>query len=146
MAFSVQIGRFTGDRRDLNKSLWILGPAKSGTLMNESDVVNPSILINAAATDIADANYMFIEQFERKYFITDITAVNAEQCIVSGHCDVLETYKSDIKGSSGIVTRSTSAGDPYINDGSIRTKTTKTYKVLRGYAKFNSYSIILVTV
>lgn len=146
MAITVQLGYYYGDRRDINKQIWIHSVGYSGTLRNDSNVVNPSILLNTAADDIADCSYMEIPAFNRKYYITDITAVSNSQSIVSGHVDVLETYKGDIKSSTGIVSRSSSAGDPYINDGSIRTKTTKSYKVVRGFAKFIGYSIILVTV
>ena len=146
MAIQVSLGYYYGDRRDMNKQIWVHSVGYSGTLRNDSNVVNPSILLNAAADDIADCSYMEIPAFNRKYYITDITSVSNSQSIVSGHVDVLETYKGDIKSSTGIVSRSSSAGDPFINDGSIRTKTTKSYKVVRGFAKFNDYSIILVTV
>lgn len=146
MAIEVQLGYYYGDRRDINKQIWIRGVHSTGTLRNDSNVVNPSILINLAADDIANCSYMIIPEFNRNYYITDILSVSNTQSIVSGHVDVLETYKSEIKSSTGIVSRSSSAGDPYINDGSIRTKTTKSYKVVRGFAKFNDYSIILVTV
>ena len=145
MAITVNLGTNTSDTRCLDKSV-SGGPSVSGELMNESNIVNPSILINAAATSIAGCNYMTIPAFHRSYFITDITAVSNTHSIVSGHCDVLSTYKSAIRSSAAIISRSDNAGDPYINDGSIRTKTTKTYQVLRGFAHFNSYSIILITV
>ena len=145
MSVSVSLGTNTSDPRTITKTV-TGGTTVSGTLMNESNVVNPSILINAAADDIAGYNYMTISAFNRSYYITDITSVSNTQSIVSGHCDVLSTYAAAIKASHGIVSRSTSAGDPLINDGSIKTKSTKSIKIVKGYAHFNDYSIILVTV
>lgn len=145
MAITVNLGTNTSDTRCIDKSV-SGGPSVSGELMNESNIVNPSILINAAATNIAGCNYMTIPAFHRSYFITDITAVSNTHSIVSGHCDVLSTYKSAIRSSAAIISRSDNAGDPFINDGSIRTKATKTYSVKRGFAKFVDYSIILVTI
>ena len=144
MSFSVSIGSVSVDPRTVIKSF--SGTSYSGTLMNDSNVVNPSILVNAPASSIATSNYMSISDFGRQYFITDITALSNTQSIVSGHCDVLSTYASGIKSNTCVLQHSTSAGDPMINDGSIKTKTTKTYQILRGYAKFVDYSIILVTV
>lgn len=145
MAITVNLGTNTADTRCIDKTV-SGGPTVSGELMNESNIVNPSILVNASATSIAGCNYMTIGAFNRSYYITDITAVSNTHSIVSGHCDVLSTYKSAIRSSAAIVSRSDNAGDPFINDGSIRTKTTKTYKVVKGFATFNDYSIILVTV
>lgn len=145
MAITVNIGTNTSDARCLDKT--VSGVATlTGELRNDSNIVNPSILVNASASSIAGCNYMTIEAFNRSYFITDITSVSNTLSIVSGHCDVLSTYKSAIRSSAAIVSRSDNAGDPFINDGSIRTKTTKSYKVVRGFAKFVGYSIILVTV
>ena len=145
MAITVSFGTSNSDPRTITKNV-SGGSTCTGTLMNESNVVNPSILVNAAADDLAGYNYMTISAFNRSYFITDITSLSNTQSIVSGHCDVLSTYASAINTSHGIVARSTSAGDPLINDGSIKTKTTKTVKVYTGFAHFNDYSIILVTV
>lgn len=144
MAFSIEVGTVSVDPRTVTKTM--SGTTYTGSLRNESNVVNPSILVNASAADIATCNYMSISSFGRKYFITDIIAVSNYQCIVNGHCDVLSSYADGIKGNSCVLARSTSSGDPLINDGSIRTKTTKTYSIRRGFAKFNDYSIILVTV
>lgn len=144
MAITVEVGTVSDDPRTVTKT--ISGTSYTGSLRNESNVVNPSILVNASAADIATCNYMSISAFGRKYFITDIIAVSNYQCIVNGHCDVLATYADGIKSNPCVLARSTSSGDPFINDGSIRTKSTKTYKVIRGFGKFIDYSIILVTV
>lgn len=145
MSITVNLGTNTSDVRCIDKSVSTVKTC-SGSLRNESNIVNPSILVEANAESIATCNYMEIPEFGRKYFITDIQAVTNKLSIVSGHCDVLSTYKNAIRSSPAIVSRSYNAGDPFINDGSIRTKTTKSYKVVRGFAKFNDYSIILVTV
>lgn len=110
MAFEVQLGVTSSEKRSLDKSVSSVWSG-SGTLKNESNVVNPSILISTSASSVARCNYMTIPDFGRKYFITDITAVAANLCIVSGHCDVLSTYKEGIRSNTAVIARSAAEGN-----------------------------------
>ena len=56
------------EKNKINKSL-TTGVTLSGTLRNESNVVNPSIVISIENPTIY--NYAYIEDFKRYYFITD---------------------------------------------------------------------------
>jgi hypothetical protein len=88
----------------------------SGTLINDSNVINPSILLKIGADEIATFNYMEISKFGRKYFITDITALTETTCVVSGHVDVLSTYAADIRKLEGVIARQENKWNLYLDD------------------------------
>jgi len=59
---------------------------------------------------------MYIAEFERYYFIDDIVSVNNNKWEVSGHVDVLETYKTGILANSAVIRRQTNIFNTYLND------------------------------
>jgi hypothetical protein len=100
----------TSDSRKLDKSLTM--PLElEGVLREESSVITPSILISNH--NLSDYNYAHIPAFGRYYYITDITSVRNGLWRVSLKCDVLMTYKSQIRSCKGILrnTQSTGATD-----------------------------------
>lgn len=148
MSFSVTIGRTSSEKRALDKSVSTVKTC-TGVLQNESNVVNPSILCKCSASSIATANYMTISDFGRKYFITDITAVSNDLCLVSGHCDVLSTYASGIRSNTATIARSATEGNwnLLLNDPMIKVNNKKITKVKTGFKGFpkNQFSIMLIT-
>ena len=148
MSITVNIGVTSSEKRALDKSVSTT-KSVSGTLHNQSNIVNPSILCKCNAESIATCNYMTIPDFGRKYFITDITAVSNDLCIVSGHCDVLSTYKSGIRSNIAVISRSATEGnwnlflnDPMMkvtNKSNIITKT-----CFKSFPK-NKFSLMIIT-
>lgn len=119
MAFTVTFGTTSSEKRALTKSVSSVVSA-TGTLRNESSVINPSILVQASAGTLAGCNYMEIGEFGRKYFITDVVAVSDKLSMVSGHCDVLSTYATQIRQNQAILSRSANNWNLYLNDGSFK--------------------------
>lgn len=120
-----------------------------GILINNSNVVDPIIKLQVGADVIATYNYMVIGDFGRKYFITDITALTTDTCMVSGHVDVLSTYETEIRANSGIVGRATNMWHKYMNDNMIKVDsrpviTTQVFK--KGGYFLDNPSIALVVV
>ena len=91
------------------------------------------ISINSPSTDtsyhkyssLTTYNYCFIPEFERFYFINDITT-DKNFWYVSCSCDVLATYKDQILSGSHYVLRSASSYDEYISDTAYIAKTGQT--------------------
>ena len=146
MSVTVNIGRTSSEKRQLDKDVTTV-KSVSGSLRNDSNIVNPVILVEASAESIATCNYMEIGDFGRKYFITDIKAVSNQLALVSGHVDVLSTYKSQIRKNQAILGRSESNWNLYLNDGSFKV-TNKTQVITKKFSgKFSdNSSLILVTV
>lgn len=148
MAFSVTFGTTTSEKRQLDKSV-SGGLSLSGTLRNETNVVNPTILVEASVSTLAGFNYMEIPAFHRKYFITDIRSISNKLCEVSGHTDVLSTYATGIRSNTAIISRSATEGNwnLYLNDNKIKLNNRRKVIVRKGYTAFpkNQFSMILVT-
>ena len=143
MAFTVTFGTTNSEKRALNKSVSTV-VSVTGTLRNESSVINPSILVQASAGTLAGCNYMEIGAFGRKYFITDIVAVSDKLSMVSGHCDVLSTYASQIRQNQAILSRSANNWNLYLNDGSFKVTNKTRVNCLRFPTEFTKESSIIM--
>lgn len=75
----------------------------SGTLREQCSVLEPTVLIEV--DDVANVNYMHIPEFGRYYYVTGISSVRNNLWAVSGHVDVLMTYRSQIRGCSAVLAR-----------------------------------------
>lgn len=86
-----------------------------GTLKEETSIVDPVIIIEYNGT-LNNVNYAHIPEFNRWYFITDITSVRTGLWRVAMHCDVLKTYSEGILGSTGVIARQENSWNLYLND------------------------------
>lgn len=116
MSFNCKLYRTLSERTALDKTMEAGGIDLSGTLINDSSIINPSIRLHCSAEDIASYNYMVIPNFNRRYFITDVTALTADTCMVSGHVDVLSTYKGAIRELEAVIARQENKYNLYIDD------------------------------
>ncbi len=148
MSISISFGTTTSEKRQLDKSV-SYALSLSGTLRNETNVVNPTILVEANVSTLAGCNYMSIPAFHRQYFITDIRSISDELCEVSGHCDVLSTYKAGIRSNTAIVGRSATEGNwnLFLTDPMLKVTNKSNIIIKKGYASFpkNQFSLMLLT-
>ena len=89
-----------------------------GDLRESSDVLNPTITIQS--DNIITGNYMYIEDFNRYYFITDIECIQKNVWKITAHIDVLMTYKDDIKKLNVIVGRQENAFNVFLSDSEVK--------------------------
>lgn len=80
----------------------------SGALRDATNIINPVILIEL--NEIGNYNYCYIPDFNRYYFITDITVIRTGLFAISLMVDVLESFKSDIKNLSVILLNTQNVG------------------------------------
>lgn len=76
----------------------------SGTLKEECSIVYPEILVSGSSQFI-NVNYAYIPEYNRYYFIENITIVKNGLYRLSLHVDVLMSFKEDIRATRGIVAR-----------------------------------------
>ena len=86
----------------------------TGELKDACDIINPVIIVSGE--NLSSYNYLYIPSFNRYYFITDIKVIRNNLWEISCHCDVLETYKNEIKNQKAIVARQENAYNLYLND------------------------------
>lgn len=119
MAFNIVLQTNNSDKNVLDKSLTNIATI-SGTLKNETSIINPVILITGNLTTYVNCNYMTISTFGRSYFVTDIRSIRNGLIEVSGHVDVLTSYKNQIRENTGIIHRQENLWNLYLNDGAFR--------------------------
>ena len=122
MSFMIKLQTSNSDKRALDKNITDVA-SYSGVLKDSTSIVNPVIKIEADLAAIATCNYMTIDAFSRKYFITDIKSITANIVEISGHVDVLSTYADGIRKNTGITYRQEKKGhwNLYLDDGSFKT-------------------------
>lgn len=93
----------------------------TGYLRDNCSRSQPIIRIEADISDLNNANYMRIAEFDRMYFIEDIVSIRAGICEIHGRVDVLESFKTDILNSTVIMKRQQDNWNLYLDDGSFLT-------------------------
>lgn len=89
----------------------------SGTLRQSCNIVNPTIIIEM--NDVPVFNYVYIEKFNRYYYVNDVTNIVNGIWQISLKVDVLNTYKDEIKDQQAIITRQETLQNKYIADNLI---------------------------
>ena len=110
-----------------------------GTLRNNSDTINPVIIIEGNIEDVAGANYLTIYSFKRHYFITSIESIRAGVYMIKAHVDVLTTYAGAIKSNSAIIKRQANSFNLYLDDGVMKiyqNPIIETYSFPNGFSDF----------
>lgn len=74
-------------------------------LKDKVNMVNPVIMLKSST--IINKNYCYIPSFNRYYFIQDVVILNNNIQELYLKCDVLESFKSDILNSEGVISMST---------------------------------------
>lgn len=119
-----------------------------GTLRESSNVVNPSILIEKDVDDLTDYNYVYIPEFNRYYFITEMQSFRNGFTIVSLSVDVLFSFKDDILNNVAIIDKAQQIdySNLYYDDGSFITDTRDFYTIKTFENGFNDEGeFILIT-
>lgn len=115
MSFVIKLYKYNSPNNYINKDLTEVG-SYSGTLKAETSILDPEITIESTA-NLSQANYMYIAEFHRYYYIKKIDSVSNKLWKFSCHVDVLMTYKPKILDHSAIIARQEKLWNMYINDG-----------------------------
>ena len=108
-----------------------------GTLRNNSNTIDPEILIEGNIQDVAGANYLTIYSFKRHYFIRSIESVRNELYLIRAHVDVLTTFATAIKGNAAIIHRQANNFNLYLDDGVMKVyqnPIVETYEFPQGFS------------
>ena len=94
----------------------------NGYMKNESSILNPVVRIEGAFNigNLVNANYMYLPDYRRYYYITDISQIRANLVEITGRVDVLMSFKDEIRLCSGIVRKNANEYNVYLDDGSLK--------------------------
>lgn len=107
------------DPRKLGKSMQSVVTGISCSVFGNCSLITPTILL-AYNPAIINANYMYINDFNRWYFIADTSVDAGKKLYVHGVIDVLQTYTNEIKSCTSTCIRNGGIGRPsYVPDNSL---------------------------
>lgn len=113
------------DIRVLNKSLTAVGSEQTA---NFTDVVNyddPELRLDMNNTLLC-ANYFYVKEWGKYYYIRNKDIIDGNFLYITGHIDVLMSFKNSILTSDVIAQRSASEANAYIPDDYVGDKGTVT--------------------
>ena len=104
---NIQLCSNTSEKNKINKAI-TNGITLSGSLKNESNIVNPSITINIDNPTIY--NYAYIPDFNRYYFITNYISLRTGIWQINLKSDVLMSFKDSILSSEVLINKTETNG------------------------------------
>ena len=104
---NIQLCSNTSEKNKINKAI-TNGITLSGSLKNESNIVNPSITINIDNPTIY--NYAYIPDFNRYYFITNYISLRTGIWQINLKSDVLMSFKDSILSSEVLINKTETKG------------------------------------
>ena len=104
---NIQLCSNTSEKNKINKNI-TSGIILSGSLRNESNVVNPSITINIDNPTVY--NYAYIPEFNRYYFITNYISLRTGMWQINLKSDVLMSFKDSILSSEVLINKTETTG------------------------------------
>lgn len=113
----------------------------SGTQRAGTSIIDPVISIAGAIP--TTANYAYIPEFGRYYFITDITSEYNGLYSVAMHVDVLQTYADQIRAQRAVVARQENSWNLNLNDGIFKTYQNPIIKVQAFPSGFSAQQYVL---
>ena len=112
--------RNNSEKNRLDKSITDI-TSLTGTLRDETSVIDPVIIIEGDLSSYVNCNYMTISDFNRSYFVNNIRSIRNDLFEITAHVDVLSTYKSQIRQNHAIIARQEKKWNLYLNDGVFKT-------------------------
>lgn len=132
----------TSEKIAVNKSLTEVDTL-TGALKNGTSIINPVLVIESNIEDLTDVNYVYIETFNRYYYVEDIRTLRTDLCEISLHVDVLMSYADQILSNTAIIRKQENSYNLYVNDGSFKVYQNPMVLTKQFPNGFNSWSYVL---
>ena len=142
--FTLKLYTNASEYDHVDKTLTQIGSDLTCTARGECSILNPEVEL-ALDTIPADANYMYIEDFGRYYFIDEIVSVRTGLVRIRGTVDPLTSFATQLRQCSGIVKRAESANayNTYLDDGAFRTYANPEIRTLEFPSGFTTWEYLL---
>ena len=116
-----------------------------GTLKESCSVTNPVILVESPS--FITANYAYIHDFGRYYFIKEVVCESTTLWRISMHCDVLSSFKNEINECEATINRQEYAYNLYLPDSlyPITEKTFFTTQTIGRSFEENNRNVLLLS-
>lgn len=116
--FDINLYQSSAEVNRVDKTDFLTGVGTlSGVLREECSIIAPSITFKQ--TTVPVFNYVYIAAFGRYYYVTGITSVSKDIWRMSLSCDVLMTWKNDIRALTAIIARQENSFNPLLLDSEL---------------------------
>ena len=138
------------DKRYIKKVLEPVTPSGASTsafnieITEDSSIENPRFIFSAG-TNVIEANYMFVPDLARYYYIDEVTMTNG-RLYVNASVDVLMSYQEQILNTWAILDRNSNIYDLYLPDNELPLETPSNIRTIEFPGAFNTdteYILIL---
>lgn len=119
MSFDILLQTNNSERNRVTKDLTTITTV-SGTLKEETSIIDPVIKIECALADVKSCNYLTIADFGRSYFVNNIRSIRNGLVEFTCHVDVLSSFADEIKANRAIIRRQENDWNLYLNDGTFK--------------------------
>ena len=131
----IQLLSISDDTRKINKTVNQITELLPCAVTEDSNsILNPRLLLKWNESYIG-ANYAYIPEFQRYYFIDDISLNTGGNCVVSLSVDVLYTYAAQIMQMTVTASRSSNKYNRYLNDNE-QVTTNKPINQIKQFGEF----------
>lgn len=139
---TVKFYKNLSDKIVVDKEITQIGNDVTGTLREGCSIIDPVIKFEApTGINIIYANYAYISEFERYYYINNIKCVgNLFECYM--HVDVLKTYAAGIRANNAVVARQEKNYNLYLQDGVFKTYSQPHMQVAQFPSGFTDFNFI----
>ena len=142
MSFSITLQNNASPANSLAKSLTTISSI-TGTLRQDTSIINPVFRIEGSMSSLRNCNYCTITEFNRSYFVNNITSLRDGIIELSCHVDVLTSFATAIKANRAITRRQKESWNLYLNDGVIRALQPSKIQLLKFPNALDSFNYIL---
>ena len=142
----VSIVFYNNTSKDLvvNKSLTAV-LSTTGDFRATVDALRPTVMVQGTVP--ANANYAYIADFGRYYYISDREYVTKDLCNLSLYTDVRKSFASQLANAKGVVARNNATYNMYLPDNKIPVGARKAVAIRKfGNTPFSSARSVSMTV
>lgn len=136
---TIQLYTNYSDKIVVDKTTTQVGSDITGTLRENCSIIDPIIKME---TNPIGANYAYISEFGRYYYINNIVCVG-KLFEVQMHVDVLMSFKSGIRSNNAVVSRQEKQYNLYLQDGVFKEQANPHYEIKKFPSGFTSFNFIL---
>lgn len=88
----------------------------TGFMREDMSIISPRLELRVPFETIIKANYIYIPDFNRYYFINDMTQRSGALTEITTNCDVLMSFADEILENTAVIARQENIYNRYLND------------------------------
>ena len=114
------------------------------TFKNIEDIDNPVITLTLD-NNINSYNYFYLPTLKRYYFITKTEIINNNVYRITGHIDVLMSFKNNFLSLKAIIKRNENLYNSYLDDNNYKTVSYSRVQTKKFNKELNGTGYVLIT-